>query len=196
MATEYRIYSNSGSGGPIDFTTIVATVSSGTTWTSGDLGASASWQFAVRAYDTVSGLEESNLDARVSVVTDASLNDITNVPLPPTGLTVTPTAGGNLRVNWFATVSRRTGNAAIAFKVYIGTGGTPSYTSPVATITAVPGFAHYFTDLTGLTAGVAYTVGVRAANATGTEGNTTTATATTDATAPSNVDSLTATAIS
>jgi hypothetical protein len=74
--------------------------------------------------------------------------------------------------------------------VYAGTGGVPSYAAAVRTVPAYPGRAAYRCVVSGLTPGTAYSIGVRASNAVGTEANTTARTVTADATPPANVTGL------
>ncbi len=80
----YMVYSNSGSG-PIDYDTPLTTTGL-LTYTTGVLACDATWRFGVRAYDSVSGLEEQNLDCSVTIILDGSCADVTARPLPPTGL--------------------------------------------------------------------------------------------------------------
>ena len=44
------------------------------------------WSFGVRAYDTVDGLEEQNVDCVVTIILNASGVDITSQPPAPMGL--------------------------------------------------------------------------------------------------------------
>jgi hypothetical protein len=191
---EYQIYSNSGVGDPIDYTTAIATTAT-LCWTTAPLAAPGVWRFGVRAYSTVSGLEEENLDAAVTIVLDAAGNDISNQPKAPTALRAIARQGGTIRVEWaYNTVNPSP--VPTGFHLYSGTGGTPNYSSIVATVafTAAIG-GGYFSDVTGLTDGTAYTFGVRAYNGTAEETNTLTATTTADATGPAAVVDLTSTAI-
>ena len=190
-AAHYHIYGNAGTGGPIDYGTILATVS-GTTWTTPALAAGSSWAWAVRAFDPATGLEESNVDQRAFVVLSGTGGDLTNLPAPPVGLSVTAAAGGALEVAWHAPVSPRDPARPTRFFVYVGTGGTPSYAAAVRTVPAYPGRSSYRCQLAGLTGGIAYSVGVRAGNAAGVETNTTARTVTADATPPPNVAALAA----
>src|SRR5205085_892840 len=57
MALVYRVYSNGGTGGPVDFTSPVATTG-GLTSTVGPLAPSTDTTFVVRAFDPATGLEE------------------------------------------------------------------------------------------------------------------------------------------
>jgi hypothetical protein len=81
----YHVYDNDGAG-PIDYTTPVATVYGleNVTWVSGGLTYPSDWKFGVRAFNACG--EEQNLDCFVEIILDASGNDITNRPAPPSGL--------------------------------------------------------------------------------------------------------------
>lgn len=195
MATEYHIYTNSGSGDPINYAAPAAAVT-GLTWTSSTLSDPGTWSFGVRAFDTVSGLEEANLDCAVTIKLDASGNDITQQPPPPLALRALVMAGGAIRLEWF--YPPVTGPMAPSgFHVYIGTGGTPNYMTPATTISYLSGLTNTFVaNLAGLTDSATYTIGVRAYNATAEETNTYTVTAMADSTGPGAVDQLTGIATS
>ena len=124
--TDYRVYSNTGAGGPINYGSPVATVTNLSYLTSA-LTYPGTWSFGVRAYDAGSGLEEQNVDAVVTIILDAAGNDITNQPSPPTGLRAFALAGGLIRVEWTYPANNRA-NLPAGFHVYIGTGGTLSPT--------------------------------------------------------------------
>jgi hypothetical protein len=198
VSTGYHIYSNTGAGDPINYASPVATITSPatTTWSSSALTHPGTWSFGVRAFDTVSGLEEENLDCSVTIVLDASGQDITNQPPAPVGLRAFATAGGAIRVEWISPPTTVVQQPQ-GFHVYFGTGGTPNYASPAATVLFAAATANTFaTNLTGLTDGITYTIGVRAYNAIAEETNTNTVTVTADATGPNAVVSLTAIATS
>jgi hypothetical protein len=193
MSTSYHIYSGNTSGGPVDYTTPVATTAS-LSWTSGALAANTTINYAVRAFDTVSGLEEANVDARVTVRTNASQLDITGRPNVPTSLTARATAAASLQVRWQYNPGGQ-GGAPTGFHVYAGTPSV-SYATPAATVAYVPGSVRpYQATLTSLTDGALYQVSVRAYNASGEESNTTVMSVTAKATGPKAVDSLTATVV-
>jgi hypothetical protein len=191
---EYNIYSNTGIGDPIDYTTAIATTTF-LTWTSGPLAYPGTWKFGVRAYDSGTGLEEENLDCSIVLILDAAGADITNRPKPPTALRAFATAGGAIRVEWaYNTINPSP--VPTGFHVYIGAGGSPSYVTPVATVSffsAIGGT--YVADLPAVTGGIVYTVGVRAYNGTAEEPNTNTVNVTADSVGPAAVVTLTATAI-
>jgi hypothetical protein len=195
MSIEYHVYGNTGAGDPIDYSSPLAT-SSDLSWTSGSLTFPGTWSFSVRAYDTVSSLEEQNLDCAISIVLDSNGNDITNRPLPPTAIRAFALAAGSIRVEWYYPPSAGL-NAPTGFNVYTGTGGSPSYGSPAAAVAFSTGIANTFAStLSGFTDGTTYTIGVRAYNATAEESNTNTVNVTADATGPAAVVSLTGTATS
>jgi hypothetical protein len=191
---EYHIYSNTGAGDPINYTAAIATTGL-LEWTSSPLAFPGTWRFGVRAFNPVNGLEEENLDCSVTIILDAGGNDITNRPLPPQALRAFATAGGGIRVEWaYNTINPSP--IPTGFHVYIGTGGTPSYGSPVATVSFQASIAGTFVaNLSGLVNGTVYTVGVRAYNATAEEPNTNTVNVTASSVGPTAVVDLAATAI-
>ena len=193
MSLEYRIYSNGGTGGPVDLSTIVATVSA-LTWSSGTITPPADLTYLVRAYDTASGLEDPNGDARARVVLNAAGVDISALPAAPVGLSASPRAGGTARVSW--RYSPGSLWPPSDFHVYLGAGSV-SYTTPVATVpydAGSPGRA-YSALISGLSDGVTYAVGVRAYSAAGEEQNTASAAVTGMVAGPAAVQSLTVAAI-
>lgn len=192
MAIAYHIYGNDGAGGSVDYSTILATVST-LSWSPPPLAAPSDNTFAVRAYDTVTGREDRNTDAAVRIVIDAAGNDITARPKAPVALSVTPTAAGGAHVGWQYDPAGQAG-APTGFHVYVAAGAPPSCTpgSQAATVAYALGRI-FFADLAGLTDGVTYFVIVRAFNATAEEPNTTATTVTADAAGPLPVASLTAT---
>ena len=189
MSTSYHVYGNAGSG-PIDYTTVLATVS-GLTWLSAALSYPAVWKFGVRAWDTVSTLEEHNIDAVVAIQLSAAGTDVSAIPAAPLLLSGHARANGAVILDWHYPVSVGSSKPT-GFHIYQGTGGGPSYGSPVATVAYSTGIQFFTAKVLGLTDGTAYSFGVRAYNATGEEANTMTTTVTADATGPPPVYSLTA----
>jgi hypothetical protein len=189
----YDVYINSGQGDPINY---AAPVASGTelTWTSPVLSVPGHFKLGVRALDPLVGLEEQNVDAMVELVLDGSGNDITRVPLAPLGLRAFSLAGGILRVEWSCQglgVSRQ----PIAYHLYLGTGLLPDYSRPVATVLrSSQSLGTFSADLSGLSVGVRYSIGVRAYNSVGEESNTIVLYVTADGDPPAVVDSLQAVA--
>jgi hypothetical protein len=194
VGSGYHVYSNTGSGDPINYATSVATtLISDTTWTSTALAAPGAWKFGVRAFD--SNGEEQNLDCAVTIVLDAFGNDITNQPLPPTGLRAFAMPGGSIRVEWYYPLTRGP-TVPIGFNIYLGIGDAPNYTTPAATVLYSAGLFNVFVaNIAGLSDGTTYAVGVRAYNGSGAEQNTIAVSVTADAIGPAAVDSLFATAI-
>lgn len=192
MTIQYHIYKNDGAAGPIDYSSVVATVS-GTSYATAALALSSDNAFGVRAFDTGSGLEESNVDARVRIVVGPSGADLTGVPTSPTLLGVVPLSGGVARVDWAWSASPGS-SPATSFAVYLTVGTAVDYTaSPAATVTVVRGVRAYSTTLTGLADGTTYAVGVRAVNATGHDSGTSATLVIGSGTPPAGVTGLTAT---
>jgi hypothetical protein len=190
VGTAYHVYSNTGAGDPINYGSPIATVATFSYLTSA-LTYPGTWSFGVRAFDLGSGLEDQNVDVAVTIILDASGKDITNQPSPPTGLRAFAMAGGSIRVEWtYASANRA--KLPTGFHVYIGT-TSMNYANPVATVLFTSAIANTFVaNLTGLTDGTLYMIGVRAFNSTAEESNTVTVSMTADATGPLPVDSLVA----
>ena len=122
-------------------------------------------------------------------------NDITNRPSAPLAIRAFATAAGGIRVEWaYNTINPSP--IPTGFHVYQGTGGTPSYGSPVATVPFASAIAVTFVaNLAGGVNGTTYTIGVRAYNATAEEPNTNTVNVTALSVGPTAVIDLTATVI-
>ena len=192
MSTSYHVYKGDNAGGPIDYTTIVATTAS-LSYAAGAMPVSAITRWAVRAFDTVTTLEETNIDATVTVITDGSGNDITNRPSAPQALTGRPTAAGGSTLHWMYPPNAP-GGVPTGFHVYRGT-PTVSYASAIGTVAFTAGRATYSFNDTGLSDEVAYQYAVRAYNATAEEANTTVIVVTGEVNGPTHVDSLAAVVI-
>lgn len=192
MSLQYLIYSGDNSGGEIDYSTPVATVS-GTSTSLSALPLGSRTRFGVRAHDTVTGLTEQNVDAQVEIVVDGSGNDISAVPLPVQAPGARAGQGGSVVLTWSYPYPSQP-HPPTGFHVYQGT-GTVSFVSPVQTVTFHPGQTRYRTTITGLSDGVAYLFTVRAFNGTGEEASTATVGATAVTTPPANVANLTATLV-
>jgi hypothetical protein len=189
MALTYNIYSNGGTGGPVDYSTPIATTT-GLSFAAGPLASPSDNTFAVRCLDPSTNLEEANTDARVRIVIDANGLDVTGRPNPPDTLVVRPTASGGCRINW-AYGPAGQGAPPSGFYVYLTPGAVADYSNPAATVAYVPGRVGYSCDLAGLADRATYTVAVRSYNAAATETNTTVvATVVGDATPPDDVDEL------
>jgi len=165
MSTQYRIFANDFAGGPVDYSTPIATVS-GSPYATAAIPTGSDVTFAVRTYDSTSGLDDGNVDAVVRIITNGSGADKTAVPAMPSTISATARAGGECRVDWVYV--RGSGVAEpTAFDVFITAGTSVTYGTAASTVTYVNGRSVYTANLTGLTHGTAYRIGVRPKNATG-----------------------------
>lgn len=196
MATAYHVYANTGAGDPINYAAPVATVTSATTWSPPSDLTPGTWSYGVRAYDTVSGDEEQNLDASVTIVIDVDGRDVTDRPAPPTGTRAMPIAGGSIRVEWYYPPSTSGPTTPTGFNLYCTAGATVSYAAPAVVLPYSQGlFGTFQCDIAGLVSGQSYSIGVRAYNAVAEEPNTYAVAATADSAGPLAVDSLVGAAI-
>jgi hypothetical protein len=186
MTIQYHIYSNDAAGGPVSYQAPIATVA-GTSYSTPPLAPGSNTTFAVRAFNTASGLEEANVDARVQIVLDSQGNDISGRPAPVLGLSARAAAAGAFVVTWLKNPAVLAGKAT-GYHVYLGT-PTTSYASPAATVSDT-GARHYTTTIPGLADGQTYQVAVRAFNAAGEENNTFAVSVTARSSGPSPVDGL------
>ena len=197
MSIQYHLYGNNGAGGPIDWTTIIATTSS-LSYTPAALALSSDTSFGVRAYNAALSLEESGVTATVRIPLDGSGNDLSVLPNAPTALTVQQTPAG-LTATWlYQPVGQ--GSRPTGFKVWLTAAGSVDYTaSPAVTVSygnSGPN-ATYSAVIPGtLTNGTTYAVGARAYNGSGTELNNTQITFVAITVAPANVEALTGVATS
>jgi hypothetical protein len=191
MAIVYDIFGGDDSGGPVDYTTVLATTS-GLSASLPALAAGTRTRLAVRARDTVTGLSDRNTDAAVLVAVGADGSDQTGAPVPPIGLRAFAGPGGAYTVEW--SWPYIAAQPPAGFRIYLGT-PTPSYAGPAADVSYASsrtGRASHGVTLGGLSDGVAYRVAVRAYNATGEEQNTAAAAVTGRTAAPPNLTALTA----
>lgn len=198
MNVRYNIYSNNGSGGPVDRTSAIAQVS-GLTYQPAILGSPSDWIFEIRAVDLDTGFESRAADCWTRIVIDDSANDVTLRPNKTNQLRLSATSGPGIEVefNWYGSPLKRPTHFDIFlvsttvttsseywfsfyydanwFKTYLGFPSTPDAlfeTSPIATVSYSRGKTYYRTEITGLTAGAEYYVGVRAVNDSGHDGQT------------------------
>lgn len=171
MPVHYHVYANDFAGGSIDYGSPVATTTA-LTYSPAPIPVNSDVSFAVRAFDSVSGLEERNTDAVVRIVSDAAGVNRIDTPPSPTGLTVRATAGGTAKVEWSQPPSMP-GNRPTGFAAWlVPSPGPIDYdATPDATVDFL-GFGSHRLTLAGLADGVDYLVGVRAINANGSDGNT------------------------
>lgn len=164
MTIVYRIYSNRGTGGPVDFTAPVATVPDLSY--AGAVALSTDTTLVVRAYDTVAGLEEANTDSRVRLVVGPDGVDVSGRPGPPHALSLSPAFGGGCRVNW-AQSSGKALPRPDGFRVYLAVGGFADVSVVSGTVTYDAGRLGYSLTLPGPLAPERYTAAVRSFNAIG-----------------------------
>jgi hypothetical protein len=155
MTISYYIYSNDGRGGDVDYATPVATTTA-LTFTVEPLVAPSDNTFAVRAFDTTTGIEEANTEVRVRVLIDPAGNEVTARPNPVNGLSARRTAGGTCWVSW-GYDSTGQGGPPSQFAVTL----IPGPASPVATVDYLPGVPDYGCSLSGLVPGNSYTIAVQ-----------------------------------
>jgi hypothetical protein len=194
MAIVYQVFSNGGTGGAIDYTMPIATVS-GTSYTTGALAVSGDYRFAVRAMDTVTGLSEANTQAVVRIALDAAGNDVGQVPNPPFALAVRPTSGGGCLVAWTYFTAGQAA-APTDFLIYLTAGASPSLATPAATVPYQAGVLAYSCQLGGLADATTYTVAVVSRGASDLLTSTAAiATVVGDATPPGDIEALAAVAV-
>jgi|GEM_PF-2831436 len=187
--THYHVYANEGDGGPIDYSTPVATID-GLEWTPPPLTFPGAHRFGVRAFGSLSGLEERNVDAAVFIILEDAGKDITNRPAAPFGLRVRCESGGVVVTEWSHPGGARE-NRPTGFHVYTGW-PEPNHDAPAATVAASAEFAgSHMARLAGLPDGP-LAVAVRAFNAAAEEDNQSFVTVMVDGTPPGPVDGLTA----
>jgi hypothetical protein len=165
MAVSYHVYSNDGNGGPVDYTNPIATVS-GTTYSVGPVSPSSDTIYAVRAFDTDTGLEEANTNVRVRVVIDAEGNDVSGRPNPPHAVWAVSTSGGSCRVTWGYAPNYSCG-APDGFHVYVQPTQDTVPSAPLATVKYVKGRVGYSVALPGPLAPAMYKVSVGSYNVIG-----------------------------
>lgn len=189
----YHVYSNTGIGDPINYSTPIDTTAT-LTFTTAPLSFPGTWSFGVRAFYTGNGLEEMNTDAAVTIVLDARGRDITNTPPSPLGLRAFAIAGGMIRVE-FTEPPTSAAKQPVGFHVYWGS-PTVNYGTIGATVLFNTGLAGSFVANIGpLTNGTTYQIGVRAYNSVSEETNTNTVSVAADNVGPSAVVDLVAIAV-
>jgi hypothetical protein len=121
--TGYRVYSNTGAGDAINYSTPIAATTD-LTYTTTPLSYPGTWSFGVRAFDLATGLEEENVDCALTLILDSGGNDITSRPAPPLAIRAFALAGGSVRVEW--AYPRTTGpKAPTGVNVYLGLDAGP-----------------------------------------------------------------------
>ena len=185
--TEYTIRRCTGAS--CTPTTVIGTVTSGTTFQSMGLTASTTYRYAVIASDAAGN--DSAASNTATAATTAATD--TSAPTVPTGLTATATSSSQINLAWQAS----TDNVGVTeYSIYrcSGNGCVPS--GPIGTVSSGTTFQN-----TGLAAGTTYTYAVTASDAAGNDSAfslraTATTPAPTDTSAPTVPTGLTATATS
>jgi len=181
----YNIYCNTGSG-DINYASPTGYIlAPGTSWTS-DVLPSGNWKFNVRCVDA-SGFEEVNFKNEISCTVD----NTSGKPAPPTSVTATPIANGDMRIRWKTSTSSDIKKYTIYKGIY-ASGIT--YASGIDISKPSYPVTYMSHDISGLTEGIMWGFVVRATNEAGVqETNTNIASGIPDSTAPSGVSSITAT---
>ncbi len=163
MAIVYRIYSNGGTGGSVDYSSAIAATPR-LTYTTGMLTPSGTYCFGVRAYDDATGIEESNTQATIRLVLDGRGRDTGKAPNSIHALVARPTAAGGCRIAW---AYHPAGQATppTSFQVYLTAGSIPDLTTPQTSVAYQAGVLGYTCVLNGLSDAVIYTVSVVARSA-------------------------------
>lgn len=160
MGISYNIYANDGQGGDVNYETPIASTAL-QSYVINPFGFPGDHTFAVRAFDTTSGIEEANTDARVRIVLDSLGNDVTAQPRAVFGLSATPTAGGTCWVVW-GYDPRGQGGPPAQFNVSMAVGTTASFSTTAATVTYLTGVTGYGCTLSGLSSNTSYVIAVQA----------------------------------
>jgi hypothetical protein len=133
VGVAYHVYSNTGAGDPINYTSPIATIPIMTTsFTTGTLKYPGTWSFGIRAFDLVSGLEEQNLEVATTIILNAAGVDVTNMPGPPLALRAFALAGGAIRVEWAYAAPGNSAKLPTGFHVYLGPVAGPM--APVSSV--------------------------------------------------------------
>ena len=118
-----HVYSNTGVGDAINYSTPIASTTN-LTYTTSPLSLPGTWSFGVRAVSLATGLEEENVDCALTLILDSGGNDITSRPAPPLAIRAFALARGAVRVEW--AYPRTTGpKAPTGFNVYLGLDAGP-----------------------------------------------------------------------
>lgn len=165
MTIRYRIYSNGGTGGAVDLSTPIGTTT-GLSFAPGPAGLSTDTTYSVRAFDTVTGLEEANTDSLVRLVIGADGKDVSTLPNPPHAVSISPAPGGACRVNWAYAPAAPYG-LPDGFHVYLGSSPPAGILQPAASAAYVGGKLGYSVVLPGPYGAASYTATVGAFNASG-----------------------------
>jgi len=138
VGVAYHVYSNTGAGDPINYSSPIATIPIRiTSFATGALSYPGTWSIGVRAFDLASGLEEQNLDVATTIILNAAGVDITNMPGPPLAVRAFALAGGAIRVEWTYAAPANSAKLPTGFHVYLGPVAGPL--APVSSVKSAAG---------------------------------------------------------
>ena len=165
---QYHIYSNHGTGGPVDLSTPLVTTSD-LSCVIGPLNSSTDSTFLVRAFAVDTGLEEANTVACVRVAIGVDGSETSGLPNSPHALFLSSVPGGGCLVGWAFAPAMGSG-MPVGFHVYLSNTAI-DYGLPLATIPYVAGRLGYSCLIPGPLSPATYRASVRSYNGTGTEQN-------------------------
>jgi hypothetical protein len=187
----YHIYTGDNEGGPVDYTRPAG--ESDTPSFDLALAHPGITQVSVRAYDTITGYEESNVDAIV-IKLDAAGRDVSIEPPAPLALTATPKGLDGVTVSWLY-LGQPGKPEPEMFNIYMNEGDIINYDiDPVMIVPYSSSAGRYSEDLSGLIGGTTYSIGVRAEIGFAEEDNTVQVQVMAKGSPPLNVTGLAATA--
>lgn len=186
MSILYRVYSNGGVGGPVDYSSPIAeTVNP--THVVGPLSVPGEYRFGVRAFDTSTGIEEANTQATVELRLDAAGRSVGGRPNRVHALVARAIANGGCRVEWAYNPRGQSASPAdFQVELTAESGGTLSTLVPYRAGSAIHSCA-----FSGLVGDVPYTIIVKARSESGVESlDPATASIRADTTPPDDVEDL------
>ncbi len=165
MSIQTHVYQGDDSGGPIDWSSPVATVA-GTAYTVSDLPAGSRRRVGIRLFDMASGLEEAGSAAQILLARDAAGADVSTMPGGPRALSVVPKGGPAVSVSWlYLPVPGRPDPTEFALWCQVGSTVDPTIDPDLIVnaldIAATPDGSRYRASIGGLSAGVGYMVLIR-----------------------------------
>lgn len=187
----YHIYTGDSKGGPVDYSRPVGDSDS----PSFDLALAhpGVTQVSVRAYDTITGYEDGNVDAIV-IKLDAMGRDVSQEPPAPMALTATAKGLDGVTVSWLY-LGQPGKPEPDSFHIYMSQVDEIDYNlDPVMIVPYIPVAGRYTEYIAGLMGGTTYSIGVRAALGFAQEENTIKVQVVAKGSPPLNVTGLAATA--
>lgn len=141
MAVSYNVYRNDGTGGPVDYSTPVATATSPAATL--DPPGPGDWTYAVRAFDPATGLEERNVAARARLVVGPAGEDLSAQPRPVAIASASFRSPSSLLLRWHYPDLAAPPAARFSVRVAAGGGPVDPASTPVATVATIPGRGDY-----------------------------------------------------